>query len=122
MLIVVLILFGSHFFINDFISAPLKNSDIIISHVLLALLSLGGVFSLHFMKGFDINKVGLTFLALSVFKMLFALTYILIQIKSFDKPNSLAISFLMVYFVHLVFLSIVTFSLVSNNNSVKKGE
>lgn len=120
--ILILVLFGSHFLINDFTPTPLKYTDIIISHALLALLSFGGVFLLYFMNDFDAEKVGLTFLSLSVVKMLFALSYILVQIHMFNKPNSLAISFLLVYFIHLVFLSIVTFGLVSNNNSVKKEE
>lgn len=120
--ILYLVLFGAHISINYALVSPLKLSDIIISHLFLVGLFSAGVFLLHFVNDFDKNKLGVTFLGLSVIKMLFALGYIIVQLYTFSKPNSLAISFVLVYFLYLVYLSVITFGLLNNNDYTKKEE
>lgn len=117
-----MVVFGINTSINYVLESPLKLSDIIISHLFLLGLFSAGVFLLHFVNDFDKNKLGVTFLGLSVVKMLFALGYIIVQIYTFSKPNSLAISFVLVYFLYLVYLSVITFGLLNNNDYTKKEE
>lgn len=120
--VVYLLLFGAHFAVNMFFPNPLKIGDVVIMHVFLLGLFSAGVFLLNFINDFDKNKLGVTFLGLSVVKMLFALGYILIQLHVFKKPNSLAISFVLVYFLYLIYISVIAFQLLNKNDYIKKVE
>lgn len=114
------LLFGLNLLINPFLTTPLLVTDIVISHIILFVLYAAGVYLLHFINDFDKTKVGLTFLGLSVIKMLFALGYVVVQIQVNNKPNGLAINFVLVYFIYLIYLSYVTFSILNLKQYLKK--
>lgn len=113
-------LFGAHSLINSLLESPLLFTDIVISHILLVVLFGAGVYLIHFVNDFDKTKVGITFLGLSMIKMLFALGFIIVQIQINNKPNALAISFVGVYFIYLMHLSFVTFSILNLKGDLKK--
>lgn len=120
LVVLFLVLIGGNFIVNPLFSNPLTLFDIVLSHVILVLLFGAGIFLIHFVNDFDKTKVGLTFLGLSVVKMLFALGFIVVQIQVNKKPNELAISFVTVYFIYLVYLSYVTFSILNLKADLKK--
>lgn len=121
-LILVLVIFGGHVGINATLPSPISFLDILYSHLVLILVFSLGIFVLHTINKVDKEKVGITFLGLSVVKMLIALTFILVQIKMFGKPNALAYHFLLVYFLNLVIVSVFTFKIVNSNNYLSKAE
>lgn len=121
LIVLFFLLFGLNLLINSFLSTPLLFTDLIISHVLLFVLYAAGIYLIHFVNGFDKTKVGITFLGLSVIKMLFALGYVVVQIQVNKKPNGLAINFVAIYFLYLIYLSYVTFSLLNLKQELKKG-
>ncbi len=116
------VLFGLHYLINSSFENALSLIDLISSHVTLYVSFSLGIYALHLINSIDKDKVGITFLALSVLKMLIALTFILIQIKGNNKPNTLAYHFLSLYFIDLIFVSIVTFQIINKNNYAAKEE
>jgi len=119
-LIVSLILFAIHFGIN-YLLQSITNSDVILTHVILFCLTLGGYLLLLLMKKVDETKIGFTFLAVSTIKMLISLSIILILFKGFGRPKIIGVHFAGMYFFYVVFLAIKTFAMVNDTFNKKKG-
>ena len=113
-------LFGLHFGINFAFPTPLLITDLIAIHAILLTVFILGIYVLNLINEIDKEKVGMTFLGLSTVKMLIALSFILIQIKVFKKPNAVVYHFLVIYFIDLVYISLVTLKLLQHNNYTKK--
>lgn len=117
-----LAMFGLHTGINLTLPNPLLFISLIAIHTTLLIIFTLGIYVLNLINEIDHEKVGITFLGLSTIKMLIALSFILVQIKVFKKPNTVAYHFLIIYFIDLVFISLVTLKILQNNNYSKKEE
>lgn len=116
------ILFIVHFFINNVLPQEYKLSKNFITYIHTVLLSISSLstLALHYIDGIDKNRVGQVFLGLTIFKMLVVLCFILIQIKVFNNPKIIAYHLLIIYFLHLILISLLTFKIINSNNYGKK--
>jgi hypothetical protein len=117
--VVSLILFVVHFGLNYFLKS-ISNADVVLIHVILFLLTLGGYLLILMMKKVDETKIGFTFLAVSTIKLLVAVSLILILFKGFGRPKSIGVHFAGAYFLYIIFLSIKTFLMLNDEIDNKK--
>ena len=97
----------------NFLMKSLDVSDIVLIHIILFALTLGGYLLILMMEKIDANKVGFTFLAVSTIKLLVSVSVILILFKVFDRPKSIGVHFAGAYFIYIGFLSYKTFALIN---------
>lgn len=121
-LLISIAMYGIHTGINLLLPSPLSIVSLISIHTTLLIVFSLGIYVLNLINDIDHEKVGITFLGLSTVKMLIALSFILVQIKVLKKPNAVAFHFLIIYFIDLVFISLVTLKILQNNNYTKKEE
>lgn len=84
---------------------PEKNLGLVLAvHGFLLFFLLGGQLLLLKIKAIDEAKVGLTFLAITVFKMLFSLLFVLLVYYLTDIPRLVLIgNFFAAFFVYLIY-------------------
>lgn len=99
----------------NYLLKSLETTDIVLIHVILFALTLGGYLLILMMESIDSNKVGFTFLAISTIKLLISVSVILILFKMFDKPKSIGVHFAGAYFIYIGFLSFKTFTLINTH-------
>ena len=97
----------------NYLLKSLVTTDIVLIHVILFALTLGGYLLILMMENIDANKVGFTFLAVSTIKLLVSVSVILIMFKMFNKPKSIGVHFAGAYFIYIGFLSFKTFALIN---------
>lgn len=84
---------------------PVKNLGLLLAiHAFLAFFLIGGQLLLKKIKSIDDAKVGLTFLAITVFKMLFSLLFILLIYNLSEIARMVLIgNFFGAFFTYLIF-------------------
>lgn len=86
---------------------------LILIHAYLGLILLGSHFILKKIKSIDETKVGLTFLAMTLFKMMLAIGFLLIMFNTFEFKRIIIIShFFAPFFIYLIFEVILTLKLI----------
>ncbi len=86
---------------------------LIMIHLYLGLILVGSHFILKKIKRIDVTKVGLTFLAMTLFKMMLAIGFLLIMFNIFDYKRIIIIShFFAPFFLYLIFEVILTLKLI----------
>ena len=87
-LIFSIIIFVIHFLLN-YVSSSLLYSDVILIHIIMFFLTVGGYLLLLMMQKLDPIKIGFTFLAISTIKLLVSASIILFLYKGLGKQKQL---------------------------------
>lgn len=95
-------------------------SDVVLIHVIMFFLTLGGYLLLLVMQKLDPIKVGFTFLAVSTIKLLISASVILLLYKGLGKPKVIGIHYAGAYFLYIALLSYQVFSLINQNPTHNK--
>jgi hypothetical protein len=86
---------------------------LIFIHTYLGLILIGSHFILKKIKSIDETKIGLTFLAMTLFKMMLAIGFLLIMFNNFELKRIIIIShFFAPFFIYLIFEVILTLKLI----------
>jgi hypothetical protein len=86
---------------------------IVLIHIYLGIILIGSHFILKKIKSIDENKVGLAFLAMTMFKMMLAIGFLLIIFNVFEFKRMIIIShFFAPFFLYLIFEVILTLKLI----------
>lgn len=108
-----------HLLLNYLIPSILLG-DVVLIHVIMFFLTLGGYLLLLVMQKLDPIKIGFTFLAVSTIKLLISASIILLLYKGLGKPKIIGIHYAGAYFLYIAFLSYQVFSLINQNPTHNK--
>ncbi len=99
-----LVLFGLHIAIIYLLLEGQSLRFILATHAFLFSFLLAGNLAMRKVKSIDPKKVGMTFLTITVFKMLFSIVFIFVikQNSSLDK-NEIIFNFFGVFFLYLIY-------------------
>lgn len=100
----ILVVFGLHMSVM-YSYLPYQNLPLIIAiHSFLILFLLVSNVILNKVKAIDDKKVGMTFLAITLFKMIFSIGFLLLAFKIFDCERKIIIfNFFAPFFIYLLF-------------------
>jgi len=99
-----LVLFGLHLTLILFLLKDQSLSFILGTHAFLFFFLFVGNLAMRKVKSIDPKKVGMTFLVITVFKMLFSIVFIFVikQNSSLTK-NEIILNFFGVFFIYLIY-------------------
>ncbi len=118
-LIFSIIIFVIHFLLN-YVSSSLLYSDVILIHIIMFFLTVGGYLLLLMMQKLDPIKIGFTFLAISTIKLLVSASIILFLYKGLGKPKAIGVHYAGAYFLYIAFLSYQVFSIINQKPTNNK--